>query len=105
MDYWVDLHDVKFQLFDWLPTEDLLQEERFADWDRESLDMVVDEAVKIAQESMAPTNEDGDRQGAVHDGGAVRVPESFGKAYRTLAEGGWIGCSNNPQLGAWACRS
>lgn len=99
MEYWVDLHDVKFQLFDWLSTEDLLQSERFADWDRENLEMVVDEAIKIAQESIAPTNEDGDRQGAVLEEGQVRVPESFGPAYRTLAEGGWIGCSSNPELG------
>jgi hypothetical protein len=31
LDYNVDLRDVQFQLFEWLPTEKLLEADRFAD--------------------------------------------------------------------------
>ena len=99
MDYRVDLRDVKFQLLEWLPIAKLLDAEAFADWDAENLEMVLDEALKIAQEQMAPGNEDGDREGARWDDGVVTVPESFKSAYRTIAEGGWIGCTNNPEFG------
>ena len=48
MDYKVDLRDIKFQLFEWLPTAKLLEAEKFADWDLENVEMVLDEALKIA---------------------------------------------------------
>ena len=65
MAYDVDLRDLKFQLFDWLPADELLAAERFADWDLENVEMVIDEAVRIAREELGPINEEGDRIGAV----------------------------------------
>jgi len=99
MDYNVDFRDVKFQIFDWLPTERLLGKGLYADWDRESLEMVLAEALKISQEEIAPTNEDGDREGCVLENGVVKVPECFKAPYKTLAEGGWIGCVSAPEFG------
>jgi len=99
VDYKVDLRDVKFQLFEWLPTEKLLENEKFADWDRENVEMVLDEGLKIAQEVLAPTNEDGDRIGAHWKDGEVSLPDSFKPAYETLCEGGWVGIINNPEYG------
>jgi hypothetical protein len=103
VDYNVDLRDVQFQLFEWLPTEKLLEAERFADWDRESVEMVVREALKIAQEELAPTNEEGDRIGCKLEKGKVTVPEPFGPVFKTLAEGGWIGSVNSPDLVGSGC--
>ncbi|MEE8278366.1 MAG: acyl-CoA dehydrogenase, partial [Thermoanaerobaculia bacterium] len=71
----------------------------FADWDREQVEMVVDEALKIAQEKLAPANRDGDRIGARWEDGQVRVPDSFRTAYQTVAEGGWVGSVSNPAFG------
>ena len=99
MEYKVDLRDVKFQLFEWLNVEKLLEAERFAEWDATSVDMVLDEALKIAQEQLAPTNEEGDRIGVKWSDGEVTTPDSFKPAYQTLAEGGWLGCINSPEFG------
>ncbi len=99
MDYKVDMRDVKFQLFEWLPTVKLLENPKFADWDRENVEMVLDEGLKIAQEVLAPTNEDGDRIGAQWKDGEVTLPDSFKPAYQTLCEGGWVGIINNPEYG------
>ena len=99
MEYKVDLRDVNFQLFEWLPTGKLLEAERYADWDPENVRMVIDEALKIAQEQLAPTNEDGDRIGAQWKDGEVTLPESFAAAYQTLCEGGWVSLINNPEYG------
>ncbi len=99
MDYKVDLRDVKFQLFEWLPTAKLLEKERFADWDPDNIEMVLDEALKIAQEQMAPCNEDGDRVGAQWKDGVVTMPESYRPAFQTAAEGGWIGMLAGPEFG------
>ena len=47
MDYKVDLRDVKFQLFEWLPTAKLIEAEKFADWDLENIEMVLDEGQNV----------------------------------------------------------
>jgi alkylation response protein AidB-like acyl-CoA dehydrogenase len=99
VDYKVDLRDVKFQLFEWLPTTKLLEAEKFADWDAENVEMVIDEALKIAQEQMAPVNDKGDRIGAQWEDGKVSMPECFRPALQTLAEGGWFSLAQNPEFG------
>ena len=99
MAYNVDIRDVKFQLFEWLDLEGILGQERFADWDRENIELVLGEALKIAQEQLDPANEPGDREGARLEDGKVTVPEVYQKPYQTIAEGGWVGSVNNPEYG------
>jgi len=97
--YQVDMRDVKFQLFEWLPTEKLLQTERFSQWAKGDLEMVLEEAYKLAAEVLAPTNKEGDRVGARFVDGKVVMPPSFRDAYQKLCEGGWISCINSPEFG------
>ncbi len=99
MEYRVDLRDLKFQLLEWLPTKELLTAERFADWDVDNVSMVVDEALKIAEESLGPANEEGDRIGAQWEAGKVTVPPPYHAAFKTLREGGWLGAASRPELG------
>jgi alkylation response protein AidB-like acyl-CoA dehydrogenase len=91
MAYDVDMRDVKFQLFEWLPTAKLLESPRFADWDRENIEMVLDEGLKIAREQMAPSNVEGDKIGAQWKDGKVFMPPAFKPVYDTVREGGWLG--------------
>ena len=91
MPYDVDMRDVKFQLFEWLPTAKILEAPRYADWDRDNLEMVLEEGLKIAKEQMAPSNIDGDRIGVQWKDGVVTMPPSFKSVYDTICEGGWMG--------------
>jgi len=97
--YQADVRDLKFQIFEWLPIADLLKHATFSDWDTESMTMALDEAVKLAQEELGPTNVEGDRVGARWEDGKVYVPPAFKAAYRKICDGGWIGCVNNPKFG------
>jgi hypothetical protein len=99
MAYKADIRDVKFQLFEWLPTAELLGKEMFAQWDLDSVSMVLDEAYKLAEEQLAPTNADGDQIGARLENGVVKMPPSFHPVYEKIREGGWISCINNPEYG------
>ena len=99
MTYRADMRDVKFQLFEWLPTARLLEAEKYSEWDAENLAMVLDEALKIAQEQFGACNEEGDRVGAQWDDGKVTMPSAFKPAYQTVAEGGWIGMLAGPEFG------
>lgn len=99
MAYQADMRDVLFQLFEWLPTKELLGHERFSEWDPESVQMVLQEAMKLSREVLAPANVEGDRVGARWENGKVFLPPSFHDAYQKIKEGGWIGCINNPEYG------
>jgi len=99
MAYDVDMRDVRFQLFEWLPTAKLLDNSKYSDWDMDNLAMVLDEAYKIAKEQMAPTNVVGDRVGAQWNDGTVTMPEEFKPVYDLIREGGWLGMVVPPESG------
>ena len=99
MGYQADMRDITFQLFEWLPSEKLFDHELFSQWAASDVDMVLQEALKLAQEQLGPTNVDGDREGVRWEDGRVFMPASFHPAYETIREGGWVGCINNPEYG------
>jgi len=99
MDYTVDLRDVKFQVFDWLGSDTLFAHPRYSQWERADAEMVLDEAVRLASEQLAPANADGDRIGALFSDGHVTLPASFHGVYEKIREGGWVGCINSPEFG------
>ena len=99
MAYQGDMRDVKFQLFEWLPTEELLKRPEFSQWERPDVEMVLEEAHKLAKEVLSPANREGDQIGVRFEGGKVIMPASSHQAYQKLSEGGWIGCINNAEYG------
>lgn len=99
MPYIAQSRDVRFNLFEWLDIDTLLKNEHFSDFGREDLEMIVEEALKLAKNSVGPTNEEGDRIGARYADGKVTVPESFHKVIGELASAGYIGSSSSPEYG------
>ncbi|MCQ4325311.1 acyl-CoA dehydrogenase [Stutzerimonas stutzeri] len=67
--------------------------------DIETANAILDEAGKLASETLAPLNRNGDEEGAQWIDGSVRTPSGFREAYAIYAEGGWVGLSGNPQYG------
>ena len=94
-----DARDVKFNLFEWLPLDELLSSERFGGYERSDLGMILDEALKVCQGGMAPANEESDRVGALWDEGKVTMPPGSHRAYKLVAEGGWIGATASQDFG------
>jgi alkylation response protein AidB-like acyl-CoA dehydrogenase len=97
--YQADTRDIKFQLFEWLPTASLFEHERYAQWAADDVAMVLEEAHKLAAEQLAPANVEGDRVGARWEDGKVTMPPAFHPVYQKIREGGWVGCINNPDFG------
>jgi alkylation response protein AidB-like acyl-CoA dehydrogenase len=94
-----DDRDAKFVLFEYLGVEKLSKYEAFRDFETDDFNMILDEALKVAKEAVAPTLQDGDRQGLIYDNGRVEVPASFHDCWKVLAENGWIGLAANPEFG------
>jgi len=98
-EYHVDLRDIRFTLFEHLPYGRIQALPPFAEADRESVEMVLDECYRFNREVIAPLNRPGDRQGCTYEAGRVHVPEGFREAYEAFCENGWLGVSTPEALG------
>ncbi len=86
--------DQKFILKEWLDMSKVFEAGRFkGGYSVDDIDSILENAMKIAKEVVAPTNDDGDTIHAVYKNGKVTVPESFKKPYWTVQENG-LGSSN-----------
>jgi len=97
--YIADRRDVDFVLHEQMQVEDLSRYERFADFNKKTVDMIVSEARNLAIKALLPTQEIGDREGCKFDNGKVTVPEPFHRAYELLREGEWVSMTEDPEWG------
>ncbi|PTU76468.1 acyl-CoA dehydrogenase C-terminal domain-containing protein [Pseudomonas mangrovi] len=67
--------------------------------DAQTADAILEEAAKVTGELIAPLNRSGDEEGAQWRDGAVVTPSGFQDAWKTYAEGGWVGLAGNPEHG------
>jgi alkylation response protein AidB-like acyl-CoA dehydrogenase len=94
-----DRRDVDFVLHEQFMAGDLCKSERFAEFDRKTIDLVVSEARNLAVKELLPTQKAGDEQGARFDNGRVRLPECFHRAYKLFCRGEWVAMPENPKWG------
>ena len=95
----VDARDQKFVLYELLKVQDLCQAARYAEFSRETFDMVLAEAEKFSTEALFPTMAEGDRVGCKLENGQVKVPACFHRPYKLYREGGWSTMSVSPEAG------
>ncbi|MGC8604252.1 MAG: acyl-CoA dehydrogenase N-terminal domain-containing protein, partial [Desulfomonilaceae bacterium] len=62
-DLLVDERDVNFVLFEQLNVEELCRKEKFSEFSRETFEMVINAAQKLAENQLWPINAEGDRIG------------------------------------------
>ncbi|MGN0922753.1 acyl-CoA dehydrogenase domain-containing protein [Ectopseudomonas mendocina] len=67
--------------------------------DEDTANAILEEAGKVTAGSIAPLNRSGDEEGCSWDNGNVKTPAGFPEAYRTYAEGGWVGVGGAPEFG------
>jgi alkylation response protein AidB-like acyl-CoA dehydrogenase len=60
---------------------------------------ILEEAAKVTSGTIAPLNRSGDEEGCRWTDGTVATPAGFREAYRTYAEGGWVGVGGDPAHG------
>ncbi|MHA7876361.1 acyl-CoA dehydrogenase C-terminal domain-containing protein [Roseivivax sp.] len=73
--------------------------EGYEDLDRETLQAILDEAGKLAENVLAPLNKVGDEQGCSLENGVVRTPEGFREAFDQMRDGGWTALDCDPEYG------
>jgi len=94
-----DGRDVRFVLYEQLRVEDLCRSERFQDHSRETFDMILDAAEKLAVNEFMPVNSKGDEIGCTWEEGRVKIPEPFHVPFRKFCEGGWLSMCEDEAVG------
>ncbi|MDC1356900.1 acyl-CoA dehydrogenase [Pseudomonadota bacterium] len=88
MPYSSPLEDTKFVLENLLPPH--------SDLDNTTIDAVLSEAGKLADNYLAPLNHFGDKNNPVlRQDHEVETPNGFSHAFKEIAKGGWIGVASN----------
>ena len=95
----LDRRDVDFILHEQLEVEKLSKHEKFEEFNRKTVDLIVSEARNLAVKEMLPALKIGDEEGCTFDKGQVKVPEAFHKIHRLFTEGGWIAMCDAPEWG------
>jgi alkylation response protein AidB-like acyl-CoA dehydrogenase len=88
-----------FVLYEQLGITALTASEKYSHFSKQEFDMVLDQAVKFAQNDLAPTNVEGDRIGAQWKEGKVSLPPSFHGPLQKYAEQGWVASVEEPEVG------
>jgi alkylation response protein AidB-like acyl-CoA dehydrogenase len=91
--------DVDFVLYEQLGLETILENRKFADLNKKTIDLIITEARKLAVKEILPTNAVGDRKGCRFENGVVRVPEEFHRIFALYREGEWITMLDDPAVG------
>ncbi|BBO71262.1 acyl-CoA dehydrogenase [Desulfosarcina alkanivorans] len=94
-----DRRDVDFVLHEQLNVGALSKHEKFEEFNKKTVDLIISEARNLAVKEILPTLKDGDEQGCHLENGQVSVPESFKRAYDLFVEGEWLAMPEDPEYG------
>src|SRR5210317_300958 len=95
----VDIQDIEFCLFEWLQVDQLQQYPTYADYDTETLNLLVTEGLKFAKEVISPTNMEADREGCTVVDGNATVPQCLQNPYKQAYELGWSSITASQEFG------
>ncbi|WP_035235313.1 acyl-CoA dehydrogenase [Desulfobacter vibrioformis] len=93
-----DRRDVDFVLHEQLDVDKLSKAERFAEFGKKTIDMIVSEARNLAIKEILPLQTISD-QGCTFNAGEVKVPDAFHSVYAAYNEGEWLGMTDDPEWG------
>jgi len=94
-----DRKDVDFVLHEQLGVDALSEHEKYAEFNKKTIDLIISEARNLAIKEILPTLKEGDEQGCRFENGQVFVPQGFKRAYDLFVEGEWLAMPEDPEYG------
>lgn len=94
-----DRRDIDFVLHEQLKVADLSKNKIYQEFNRKTIDMIINEARNLALKELLPAQQMGDREGCRFENGQVMVPESFKRVYELYKEGEWVAMAESPDWG------
>src|ERR1700733_1627516 len=86
--YKANLRDLAFLVFEQFHLDDLLGKAPYANWGKDEVLAVFEEAYGWVQKYLGPINTSGDEKGCTLENGQVHVPPGFKEAWKALFEAG-----------------
>jgi alkylation response protein AidB-like acyl-CoA dehydrogenase len=100
--YKANLRDLSFLLFEQFHLEDLLGKGPYANWGKDEVLAVIEEAYGWVQKYLGPINAVGDEVGCKLENGQVKTPPGFKEAWQELFKAGWRTLAIEEQHGGQA---
>ena len=98
--YQAPLRDMRFVLHELLDAEKRFTSiPGYEEATTDIIDAILEEAAKLSENVILPTNRIGDEEGCRFENGVVRTPAGFKEAYDALTQGGWTALSCDPEYG------
>ena len=97
--YTAPQRDMRFVLHELLGVEQLTELPGYEEATADTVDAIIEESARVAEEVLFPLNQPGDREGCVFENGVVRTPDGFKDAYQQFTEAGWSALSADPAYG------
>ncbi|MCL2830546.1 MAG: acyl-CoA dehydrogenase [Betaproteobacteria bacterium] len=97
--YIAPLRDIRFVLNQLVGLEQVSKFPGYEDATPETVDAILEEAAKFAQDKIAPLNIPGDQAGAKWANNAVTAAPGFKETYREFYENGWTALPCKPEFG------
>ena len=94
-----DRRDIEFVLYEQFKAAELTKHDKFADFNKKTFDLIVNEARNLAVKEILPTFAEGDRDGVRLENGQVKVPSCYHRPYKLFREGEWTAMVADPELG------
>ncbi len=91
-----DRRDVDFVLHEQVGT---VEHDRFEEFNKQTIDLIVSEARTLAIKEILPTFKDGDEIGCTLKNGTVTTPAAFKRAWELFCEGEWLAMCDDPDVG------
>ncbi len=99
MSYIAPIDETKFWLYEILEAKRLFSISHFDGFNKEDLNLILNEAAKITSESIYPLNQKSDQIPAKLENGICRTTPGFAEVYELLVQGGWTGISGRQKYG------
>ena len=94
-----DRRDIDFVLHEMFHVEDFSRHEKFAEFTKKTVNLIITEARNLALKEVLPTQVIGDQQGVTFENGKVTVPDEFKRLYELFKEGEWVALIEDPDFG------
>jgi len=97
--YKAPLREYKFVLNELFDVGELAKLPGYEEATPDTVEAVLEEGAKLAEEVLFPINRSGDEEGCTFENGVVRTPKGFKEAYELFRQGGWTAVSCDPAYG------
>lgn len=86
----LDRADIDFLLFEKFKLQELSKTDKYSDFNRKVIEMIISEARNLAIKEILPTSKIGDKQGCRFKNGEVELPSEFHRVWDLLRSGEWF---------------